>query len=66
MVESFRDDFLKPWIVTILTPELSRAYKRPKQPAPKFEARSPAGSIVRAQTIEGLIYAANLMGRNAR
>lgn len=38
------------WRVRELTEAQSRAYKRPGQRAPRFEAVGPAGSIVRALT----------------
>ncbi len=50
------------WTVKSLTPSLSRAYKRPKEPAPKFEAIAPLGSIVRSATLDGLQRAADLSG----
>ncbi len=42
------------WNVRELTAAQSRAYKRPKEPAPHFEAIGPAGSIMRAATYDAL------------
>jgi hypothetical protein len=51
------------WTVRELTAAQSRAYKRPKEPAPKFEATGPSGSIIRRATLEALTDAVSRVTR---
>lgn len=62
MIDTYTSAKLVRWTIKELSPALSRAYKRPKEPAPKFEAIAPLGSIVRASTIEELKRRADLSG----
>jgi hypothetical protein len=45
------------WTVQTLTAAQSRAYARKGQPAPRYAAHAPAGSIIRRATLEQLAAA---------
>jgi hypothetical protein len=46
----------RPWRVSTLTDAESRAYKRPKEAAPRFRATGPLGSIIHAATLADLEF----------